>query len=149
MPFTVILAFLPQRCPEPFAMANRYLPVWDFPGGSGIKNLPAHAGDLGLIPGWGRSPERGNGNPLQCSCLGNPMDRGAWWGTVHGVARSWTQLSAHTLIHRSILFNTAVLSRYLKVSVVKWKLNFCLYWRNQTYTEYTVCVYVMCVSLCC
>ena len=68
-------------------MANRYLPVWGFPGGSGIKNLPAHAGDLGLIPGWGRSPERGNGNPLQCSCLGNPMDRGAWWGTVHGIAR--------------------------------------------------------------
>ena len=44
-------------------MANRYLPVWGFPGGSGIKNLPAHAGDLGLIPGWGRSPGRGNGQP--------------------------------------------------------------------------------------
>ena len=79
VPVTVILAFLPQRCPEPFAMANRYLPVWGFPGGSGIKNLPAHAGDLGLIPGRWRSPGGGHDNPLQCSCLGNPVDRGAWW----------------------------------------------------------------------
>ena len=52
---------------------------------SGKKNLPAIAGDV--IPGSGRSPEEGSGNPLQCSCLGNPMDRGAWWATVHGVPR--------------------------------------------------------------
>ena len=87
VPVTVILAFLPQRCPEPFAMANRYLPVWGFPGGPGIKNLPAHAGDLGLIPGRWRSPGGGHENPLQCSCLGNSVDRGAWRGTVCGVAR--------------------------------------------------------------
>ena len=48
------------------------------------------AGDLGLIPGLGRSPEEGNGNPLQYSCLGNSMDRGAWWATVPGVTNSWT-----------------------------------------------------------
>ena len=62
----------------------------DFPGVSAVKNLPASAGDtrdLGLIPGSGRSPERGNGTPLQYSCLGNPMDRGAWWATVHGVPK--------------------------------------------------------------
>ena len=57
-----------------------------FPGGSVVKNLPANAGDLGLICGSGRSPGRGHGNPLQYSCLGNPMDRGAWWALVHGVA---------------------------------------------------------------
>ena len=45
------------------------------------------AGDMGLIPGYGRSPGGGHGNPLQYSCLGNPMDRGAWWATVHGVAK--------------------------------------------------------------
>ena len=59
-----------------------------------VKNLPVNAGDSGLIPGSGRSPGEGNGNPLQYSCLGNPMDRGAWQGTVHmvRVAKSWTQL---------------------------------------------------------
>ena len=52
-----------------------------------MKNLPTHAGDLGSIPGSGRSPGEGNGKPLQCSCLGNPMDRGAWQATVHGVTK--------------------------------------------------------------
>ena len=59
----------------------------DFPGGSVVKSLPANAGYLGLIPGSGRSPGGGNGNPLQYSCLENPMDRGAWRATVHGVAK--------------------------------------------------------------
>ena len=58
-----------------------------FPGGSVIKNPRANAGDMGLIPGSGRSPGEGNGYPLQFSCLGNPMDRGAWWATVHVVIR--------------------------------------------------------------
>ena len=53
-----------------------------------VKNLPANAGDVGLIPGSGRSPGEGNGIPLQYSCLGNPMDREAWWAIVHGVAKS-------------------------------------------------------------
>ena len=59
------------------------------------KNLPANAGDIrygGSIPGSGRSPGGGHGNPLQCSCLENPMDRGAWWATAaHGVAKSRSQ----------------------------------------------------------
>ena len=58
-----------------------------------VKSLPANAGDIGdmgSIPGLGNSPGGGNGNPLQCSCLENPMDRGAWWATVHGVAKSQT-----------------------------------------------------------
>ena len=62
----------------------------DFPDGSGVKNLPAdaeNAGDTGLIPKSGRSPEEENGNPLQYSCLGNPIVRGACWATVHGVSR--------------------------------------------------------------
>ena len=67
-----------------------------FPGGSVVKNLPAEAGgtrDTDLIPGLGRSPGEGNGNPLRCSCLKNPMDGGAWQATVHGVAKSRTQFS--------------------------------------------------------
>ena len=58
-----------------------------FPGDSMVKNLPATAGDAGSIPGWGRSPGEGNGNPLQYSCLENPMDRGAWRATVCGVTK--------------------------------------------------------------
>jgi len=58
-----------------------------FPGGSVVKNLPAIAGDVSLILGSGRSPEEGNGNPLQYSCLGNPIDRGAWQAAVHGVTK--------------------------------------------------------------
>ena len=64
------------------------------PGGSDGKESPAcYAGDAGLISGLGRSPREGHGNPLQYSCLENPKDRGAWPATVHGVAKSQTQLS--------------------------------------------------------
>ena len=55
-----------------------------FLGGSVVRNLPANARDAGLIPGSGRSPGGGNGNPVQYSCLENLMDRGAWWAIVHG-----------------------------------------------------------------
>ena len=58
-----------------------------FTGGSVVKNLPANAGDLGSIPESGRSPGEGNGNPSQYSCLRNPMHRGAWRATVHGVTK--------------------------------------------------------------
>ena len=58
-----------------------------------LKNLPANEGDTALIPGSGRSPGAGNGNPLQHSCLRNPMDRGAWKAMVHSVAKSRTQRS--------------------------------------------------------
>ena len=64
-----------------------------FSSGSAIKNLPAYAEDVSSISGLGRSPGGGNGNPLQDSCLENPMDGGSWWATVHGVAKSWIQLS--------------------------------------------------------
>ena len=64
-----------------------------FPGGSDGKESACNAGDPGSIPGSGRSPGGGNGNPLQYSCLGNPMDRGAWHATVQGVAKNLTQLS--------------------------------------------------------
>ena len=65
----------------------------NFPGGSEGKASACDAGDPGLIPGSGRSPGEGNGNPLQCSCLENPMDRGAWWATVHRVTKNRTRLS--------------------------------------------------------
>ena len=52
-----------------------------------VKNLPANTEDVGLIPGWGRAPGERSGNLLQSSCLGDPMDRRAWWATVHGVAK--------------------------------------------------------------
>ena len=71
----------------------RGLPRWH-----NVKNLPENLGDTGSIHGSGRSPGEGNDNPLQYSHLKNPMDRGAWWATVNGVTKSWTQLSnwAHT-----------------------------------------------------
>ena len=68
-----------------------------------MKALSFNAGDVGSIPGSGRSPGGGNGNPFQSSCLENPMDRGAWQATVHGVAKSQTGLSdlarMHALVH--------------------------------------------------
>ena len=67
-----------------------------FPGDSAVKNPPARADDTGSIAGWTRSPGEGNSNPLQDSCLGNPMDRGDWYTTVHGVAKDRTQLSNQT-----------------------------------------------------
>ena len=78
---------------QPRASGRPGLCTTMFPGGSGVKNALANAGAVSLIPGSGRSPGGGNGNPFQYSCLGNPMDRGAWGATVHGVAKSQTQLS--------------------------------------------------------
>ena len=71
--------------------------LWASQVNSVLKNPPANAGDTGLIPGWGRSPQERNGNPLQYSCLGNPMDRGAWWVTVHGVDLTTKQDTEHSL----------------------------------------------------
>ena len=65
-------------------IGSLYICILGFPGGSVVRNLPANAGDAGLIPGSGRSPGVGTGNPLQYSCLENPMDRETWWATVHG-----------------------------------------------------------------
>ena len=76
-------------------MPKLFLKLFDrficfLPRGSVIKNLPANAGDMGSIPGLGRFSGEGNGNPLQYSCLGNPIDRGAWQATVHVVTKSRT-----------------------------------------------------------
>ena len=81
------------------------------PGGTLVKNVPANAGcarDLGSIPGSRRSLGGGPGNPFQYSCLENSMDRGAWWATVHGVTKSWTQLSthAHVYVHTHTYIHT-------------------------------------------
>ena len=65
---------------------------YGFPGGSDSKESTCNVGDLGSIPGLGRSPAEGNGYPLQHSGLENSVDRGAWQATVHGVAKSWTKL---------------------------------------------------------
>ena len=67
------------------------IPLWDFPIGSMIKNPHANAADASSIPGSGRSPRGRNGNPLQYSCLENPMDIGAWKAIVHGVSKSGIQ----------------------------------------------------------
>ena len=67
----------------------------DFSGGAVVKNYPANTentGDVDSLSRSGRSPGEGHGNPLQCSCLENPMDRGAWWASVHGFTKSRTQL---------------------------------------------------------
>ena len=69
------------------------VPQIGFPGGADDKESAYNTGDPGLIPGSGRSPGEGNGNPLQYSCLEYSMDRRAWWATVHGVAKNWTLLS--------------------------------------------------------
>ena len=80
--------------------------IWilaDFPGSSEVKASACNAGDQGLIPGLGRSPGEGNGNPLQHSCLENPMDGGAWKATVHGVTKSWIRLSEFTSLNLDIV----------------------------------------------
>ena len=69
-----------------------------FPGGSDGKESVCNAGDLSLIPGLGKSSGKGNGNPRQCSCLENPMDRGARGATVHGATKSRTRLNTFTLV---------------------------------------------------
>ena len=77
----------PPRGDGWFAVVKDGNSPWGFPAGTVVKIPPSDAGDEGLIPGLGRSPEGGKGNPLQYSCLGDPIDRGAWWATVHGVAK--------------------------------------------------------------
>ena len=73
-------------------MCVKHFSLCLLPGGSDDKESACNAGDPGSIPGSGRSPEEGNGNPLQYSCLGNPKDRVAQWATVHGVAKNQTCL---------------------------------------------------------
>ena len=81
-----------------------YTPLLCFPGGSEGKASACNAGDLGSIPGSGRSPGEGNGNPLQYSFLENPMDRGSWQTIVHRVTKSQTRLSDFTLLSLTSLY---------------------------------------------
>ena len=98
-----------------------------FPGGAAGKNLPAKAGNLrdtGLIPGSGRSPRVGSGNPLWYSCLWKPMDRGVWWATVHEVTKSRTQLNMHPyflyiLFEATFFLLKDVLEQKRKLSLLK------------------------------
>ena len=87
--FTVVKLQLASICSEATVRPSQNLcqlhPCRGFPGGSEVKAFACNMGDLGSIPGSGRSPGEGNGNPLQYSCLENPMDGGAWWATVQRV----------------------------------------------------------------
>ena len=86
----------------------------DFPGGSDGKASAYNAGDSGLIPGLGRSPGEGNGNPLQYSCLENPMDGEAWWATVDGVTKSRTRLSNCTSLHSAFIESSLIDNHFIK-----------------------------------
>ena len=107
---------------------RRYNIIKGFPGGSEGKESACNVGDLGSIPGLGRSPGEGNGNPLQYSCLENPMDRGAWWATVHGVAKSRIWLSDFTSLHSTWNVHFFLVGQYLlymTLYVICW-----LFWTN-------------------
>ena len=88
---------LPRNWTRVSCISGGFFTNWGFPGGSEVKVSACNAGDLGSVPGLGRFPGEGNGNLLQYSCLENHMDGGAWWATVHGVAKSQTRLSNFTL----------------------------------------------------
>ena len=80
---------MPVKCKQ-----NSVIGVnWDFPACSAVKDRPANTGDTALVPGQKDPLEMETAYPLQYSCLENPMDRGSWWATVHGVTKSWTRLS--------------------------------------------------------
>ena len=101
-----------------------------FPGGSAVKNQPANADvrDAGSIPGLGRSPAGGHSNPLQYSCLENPMDRGAWQATVHRVAQSWTRLKRLSMAQ--IYERTWITMPQMRVL-----------WRYRSATIFSLCYY--------
>ena len=86
-----------------------------FPGGSDGKESSSNEGDLGSSPGLERSPGGGHGNPLQYSCLENPMDRGAWWATVDGVAKSQTWLKVTLSLFKCILIRIIIRNIHYKI----------------------------------
>ena len=121
-----------------------------FPGGSEVKVSACNAGDLGSIPGSGGSPGEGNGNPLQYSCLENPMDGGAWWATVHGVAKSWTQLSDFTFtfhfsIDLELLFNTFILNLIAKIQELQIKITILAFVFTYVATFISVLYFFLCL----
>ena len=126
MPVTSPLCYDSQKClqemPHIFWEAsspwveNHCCKYTGFPGGASAKEPTCQCRRPWLIPGWGRSPGIGNSNSLQYSCLENPMDRGAWWTTVHGVTRSWIRLnwlSRHALsIWRYLAFLSLIITSF-------------------------------------
>ena len=98
----------------------------EFPCSSYNKECACNAGDPGSIPGSGRSSGEGNGNPLQYSCLENPMDRGAWWATVHRVAKSRMWLKCLSMLAQHSTFSPSVQSRTVagrtSLAVQRWRL---------------------------
>ena len=110
-----------------------------FPGSSVVKNPPANAGDagdVGSIPGLERYPGEGNGKPLQYSCLGNPMDRGTWRATIHGVTKSQARLSTHAWQspRQESGFLTSSLAFFLSLSEVS--VSFLRYLQNPISTSF-------------
>ena len=107
---------LKWKVKNPFSPFPESLSQTGFPGNSVVKNPPASAGDTGLITGLGRSPGGGNGNPLQYFCLENPMDRGAWRATAHGVAKeSDTTEQLSTNIHAHNLSKIVIVNRIVQM----------------------------------
>ena len=120
-----------------------------FPGGSEVKASASNAGNPDLIPGLGRSPGEGNGNPLQYSCLKNPMDGGAWQATVHGVAKSRTRLSDFTFKFQtyisSFLLDIYFFFRYLSIFIL---LIFNYASNIQVIHHFQQCFQIISFSLC-
>ena len=100
--------------------------LW-FPRGSDGNVSSRNAGDLGSIPGSGRAPGEGNGNPLQYSCLENSMDGGAWWATVHWVTKSWTQLSNFTFTFKHCVNGFTLLWKLFSMM----KMRICRNWNAE------------------
>ena len=141
-------------CWKEVAILSRTSKKKGFPGGSEVKASACNAGDLGSIPGSGRSPGEGNGNPLQYSCLENPMDGGAWWATVHGVAKSRTRLSDHTFTHTHLHTSTKSLPVFLCLLFCSRKyfllveaiFSYCLLAASVTASDFFIC-FLICLFI--
>ena len=103
--------------------------ILSIPGGSEVKVSACNVGDLGSTPRSGISPGEGNGNPLQYSCLDNPMNGGPWWATVHGVAKSWTRLSNLTYALCMMLLTTVSNLFFSTLDIVR------VYWYTQSLSD--------------
>ena len=112
-------------------ISRQLLYHWGFPRGSEVKASACNSGDLSSIPGWGRSPGKGNGTPLQYSCLENPMEGGAWWVAVHGVTKSRTQLSDFTFTLTGEIEDGWVFTSASAFSLLGFWLN--IWWKPDRY----------------
>ena len=99
---------------------------WGFPGDSDGKESSCNSGDLGLIPGLERSPGEGNGYSLRYSYLENPMDRGGWWATIHGVSKSWMQLSTHKHLFSQVDLFRSTISKYAVTIILETTILFII-----------------------